>query len=187
MSPETHVVVRADRLDALRTDLSPGPIDLEVLRQVRLRDGRVRVLALRGTDGAVGSYRFDPALARAQVRELGYLLVKSQIATYRRLLAMGVLVHLHVDWGGLETDAFRQGTTRLADEVNALTSRRSLPDGLLALCQLDSWMLRHLQFYMTLGLERALTDVLPEKLPLLEIRMPHVKEMLAQAPPESIA
>lgn len=186
MSPQTHIVVHAERIATLRSDGSPGPIDREVLRQIRMRRGRVSVLALRGAAGG-GSYRFDPALDAAQVRDLGYLLVKSQLQTYRRLLAAGVLVHFHVDWGGVETDAFRAGSAWLVDELTAQTTNGTLSDGRLALCKLDCWMLRHLQFYLTLGLERTLRDVLPGKLPLLELRLPHVREMLARVPPEAIA
>lgn len=184
MTPQLPVIVGHMRMAQLRHDAGPGPIDEEMLKEVRRRNGRVQILMMRGqNDDGSGRWSIDPSLTDEEAAELGYLLNKSQIPTYRRFLALGVIVYVHAEFGRREADAFRRGADRLLEELQKAPEKDAAT---MAIRRVDAWILRNLTFFFSLGASAVLTDVLPNKTPLFEARLPRIREMLATLPPEAI-
>ncbi len=182
-TPCVQIDVGHMRMAQLREKVEPGPIDREILRQVRRRSGRISMLMMCGQNTDASAYwRIDPALPDGDAWELGYLLSRSQVPTHRRFLAAGVVVFLHVHFGAREVEAYRRGVERLTKELSALSDKGE--DG--AIRKVDLWVLRHLSFYFTLSSAQVLHDVLPGKAALFESRVPRIKEMLQALPKTAI-
>jgi hypothetical protein len=180
--PTEDVVVGRERLGQLRASGQASSIDHEILSRVRAAGDHVNVLIFRGrAPEGRGRYSVDPDLSDEERAELGYLLVFSQTPTYRRFLAAGILAFLHVELFGATLDAFRSGTERMLNELE-----RNVIEIDPAVRAVDTWVLKHLSFYFSLGLDSVLERILPDKMPLFESREPRIREMLTRLPPAAI-
>ena len=189
VSPQRAMPWGRARLEQMREAASASALDRQILDAVRTRNGRVKVLCIRGcNDDDSGHWRFDADLSDAETEDLGYLLVRSQVPTYRRLLACGVFALIHAEWGPREAIAFRHGSERLRDELRlGQSSRAKLALDVDPVATIDRWMLQHLTFFLTLAASKVLSEFLPEKLPLLAPRIPRIAPMVEALPPSSIA
>ncbi len=185
VTPATTVVIDRQRLFALRHDPAESAIDQALLREVRAREGRARVLLYRGrNDDGSATWGFDDELTDAEARELGYFLIKSQVPSYRHLIARGVLVLMHVDLGFREVDALRQGTAAVLAELERRSNpNHNLESAAAAVIRADIWILKHLTFFFSLGLAKAVEETLPGVLPMLEQREAHVRGLVDKLPP----
>lgn len=190
LTPTTHLRVGRARLRELEAGEHTGSAtDRAILEQVRaIADGSQLVVFRARDDAGAGSWAFEDDLSDAEAHRLGYHLVLDQLPLYRRLVAAGVYALLHVDFGGREVDAYQHGTNRVLAELEA----GSIPevardDAALALDQMDRWILHNLTFFFMLPLPDVTESVLAKQLPLLEERVPHLRELVASLPPGTIA
>jgi hypothetical protein len=175
--------VGRERLAALREQSSAGIIDQEIVEEVRRRRTEMPIAVFRGlADSGEIAWAFAEDLSDAEVDELAYRLVVSQQPTYRSLLEAGVFVIVHVECGRRETPSFRAGTARRLAELRGELADMTQTRRLDPVRRLDIWMLQNLTFFFNLELESVLRDVLPDKIPLLEQRVPTIKAMLAALP-----
>jgi hypothetical protein len=183
VTPRTAVRVGRERLAVLRDQASAGGIDEEIVEEVRRRGGAIPIAIFRGRgDTGEGSWGFSEDLTDSEVEELGYRLVVSQQATYRRLLENGVFLIVHVECGRRETPALKAGTSRRLSELQQELADSTQTRRLDPVRRLDIWMLQNLTFFFNLELDAVLGDVLADKIPLLEQRIPKIKAMLAALP-----
>ncbi|MGZ3421947.1 MAG: hypothetical protein ACXWUG_17210 [Polyangiales bacterium] len=178
VTPDPVVVGRA-RLEALRKSTEPGALDRRILDEVRRQRGRVNALIIRGTD-----WHVDPSLDVHEREELGLLLTRSQLPTYRRFLSAGMVVVVHAEFGPLETEVFRRGAEHVIADIEASPARS---DDVRAIQRVDLFNLKHLCFFFSLSIDRFLTEVLPPQLKLFETRAERIRDMLDAVPPASIA
>jgi hypothetical protein len=178
VTPSPVVVGRA-RLEALRKSTAPGALDREIIEEVRKRQGRVKALVIRFAD-----WRVDPSLDVHDREELGLLLTRSQLSTYRRFLSAGIVVVVHGELGPVETEVFRRGAEHVIADIESSPARR---DDDRALQRVDLFDLKHLCFFFSLSIDRLLTKVLPTQLELFETRAERIRDMLDAVPPASIA
>jgi hypothetical protein len=189
VSPMRPMLWGHARLEQLRQATGASTVDRQIFEAVKQRGARVTVLCIRGkNDDVSGHWRLEDDLDDGDAEELGYLLVRSQLATYRRLVAHGIIALIHSDWGPREATAFRRGSERLRSELRlAQASREKLALEVDPVAALDRWMLQHLTFFLTLSTTKVLDDFLPEKLPLLVPRVPRIAALLAALPHSAIA
>lgn len=188
VEPLSHVRVGRARLSEFQQRKYPGnSIDREVLAHARAQNGRDHVIVFRGTSEE-GSWDFEADLTPEEKSELGYHLVADQLRTYRRLVAAGVFVLLHVDWPETAVQAYINGTDRLLQELEGRSiGEVTLPQEDSATAQIDRWVLKHLTFFYADSFQQVIAQVLSRQLPLLEERIPHLREMVASLPPGSVA
>lgn len=178
MAPRTRIVVGRERLESLRHGSARSPIDDECIQEVRRRRGRIHVLVFRGRDDSGdGQWTFHDALSADEEIELGTLIVQSMETTRRALVGEGVLVHVHSDFTFRDTQLFKQGTDLVIAAAERQLARADLPPQRAAELKLDLWTLKHLSFYFTSALSRILSEVLPDKLGLLEKRARTAREL----------
>lgn len=178
VTPSPVVVGRA-RLEALRKSVAAGALDREIIDEVRKRAGRVKALVIRGVD-----WRVDPALDVHDREELGLLLTRSQLPTYRRFLSAGMVVVVHGEFGPVETEVFRRGAEHVIADIESSPAKR-VDDR--ALQRVDLFNLKHLCFFFSLSIDRLLREILPPQLKLFETRAERIRDMLDAVPPASIA
>ncbi len=176
------VILDREKLLALRQDTAAGPIDRMILQKVRTSD-RFDLIIFRGRSEGTGCWTFSPDLTPAEQDELGYLLTKSQVQTYRRFLAAGLLAIIHVEFDTNVIDAFRSGTDRLLGELELSLNGGTAPSRIAAA---DRWSLRHLTFYFGLSFERAVQSALPGRLRLLGPGVARMRELVESLPPAAI-
>lgn len=173
-APSTHLVVGLERLQQLRGRIEQGRVD-EVIQAELLAHANADVFILRGrNDDGTGSWTIDPGLDDESARELGYLLIRSQLLTYRALVHHGVLGHFHTDWGGRECNVLANGMEQLAGELRRSNPKEPPPE-----VELDIWILEHLTFFLFAPLDEVLTTFLPRVLPQLEHRRERLRRLLA--------
>jgi hypothetical protein len=181
VEPTIQMRLGEERLAALRKQTGWSEVDREIAVAAQSRAGRVQIMLFRGKSAkGEGTWDMDPDMPDASLDELGYRLAKTQLPTYRRLLASGVFMHVHTDLTAHTATALQRGADRLVREL-ALSG----PDA--AVRRVDRWIVQHLTFFFTLGTDKVLTDILPDQVPLFEQRLPRIREMVATLPAASIA
>jgi hypothetical protein len=178
VTPAPVVVGRA-RLEALRKSTAAGALDREIIDEVRKRAGRVKALVIRFAD-----WRVDPSLDVHEREELGLLLTRSQLSTYRRFLSAGVVVVVHGELGPVETEVFRRGAEHVIADLESSPAKREEER---ALQRVDLFDLKHLCFFFSLSIDRLSREILPPQLKLFETRAERIRDMLDAVPPASIA
>jgi hypothetical protein len=163
-TPLEEFRVGAGRLTELRANPQRGEIDRRIIDRVRFSKTDYDVVIFRGksADGK-GIYRIDDRLSEGETAELTRMLVLTQLQCWRSLLALGVPLMVHSDFGSSALP-FRTACRELADDPD----RDSEASARVA--AIDEWILRHLVFFFSQSYEATITTLLPDKLPLLELR-----------------
>lgn len=175
VTPDREMVVGRDRLDDLRRVDDPGALDETILDAARRHpNANYLIFRGRGEDGGV-RYRFDDALSDDEARELAGRMVRSQLKTYRRLVAAGMHLLLHAELGFREVELFRSETRVALAEIERASG---LPDAVQAL---DAWILQHLTYFFAISYAKLIEETLPSLLPLLERRAPQLRERVEAA------
>jgi len=181
ITPLEPIVFDRVRLTKLRMDPAPSELDLQVRREVLERRGHIHFALFRGkTDDGRGLCTVSEHLGTDELEELGCLLMRQQIVTYRYLARAGACVHVRTEWDDRASDMFAVGTDRLIDDI----VRRSNPP--TPTDELDLWCLKHFTFTFALSFERVMKEVLPEKFTLLERRSTRIKKLLDGIAPETL-
>jgi len=184
VTPSRDIRVGRERLRELRVAPDGGSLDEQIWRSAtKHADASIMVMRGRNDDGS-GSWGFDEELTDEETTELGELLVRSQVPTYRRLIAAGMLALIHVEFGFREVAALRNATAVVRDELERRSqSELEKAPPAAAVHALDVWILRHLTFFFSVSFDKVASDTLPEMLPLIEQRAAHLEELVAALPP----
>lgn len=139
------------------------------------------ILRARGADGS-GTFRMARDLDDGELDEVGYLMAKAQLATWRDLAEHGVLAFSRVELRVWELAALRSGTARLMAELDA--KKHDADRSRASQAQADHSTLGRALLNFGVGLETALTELLPMRLEQLE-REQSVDGSPASVPTES--
>jgi hypothetical protein len=166
VSPDADEIVGRQTLEELRSGARPNHhAELVEFVAAQAEPTDVVILRARGADGS-GTFRMARDLDDGELEEVGYLLAKAQLATWQALAQHGVAAFSRVELRVWELAALRSGTARLMAE---LETRRNDPDRLLAKqARDDHWTLGHALLNFGVGLDTALTELLPMRLEQLE-------------------
>lgn len=160
-APLEDAVISAKTLIELRSDRLTGLPHERVIETVSALREPVHAVVLRGraSDGS-GQFRLARELDDPELEEVGYLLARAQLRAWKPLLLEGVLAIARVELRVWELAALRSGATRLADELAA--------DKQTA----DAWLLQHSVLNFGVGLDTALSELLPARLHEIEAARP---------------
>lgn len=170
VAPESDELVGRQTLDALREGARPTYHDALVEAVAKEPEPtHLVILRARGADGS-GSFRLARDLDDAELEELGYLLAKAQLATWRELATFGVLAFSRVELRVWELAALRSGTARLMAELE--TRKNDADRARAARARDDHWTLGRALLNFGVGLDTALTELLPMRLEQIERERP---------------
>lgn len=177
ITPRAPMMFGVERIETLRKPTRLSAADRYLIEQTRHRKGRVHLAALRAGDGfGQRLWSFDPILTAGEVEELGYLITKSLIPVHRRMMANGVALLAHTEWGPRECYAMRYGVRRLLAELS------DQPHSNPALTDVDTWILRNMLFHFALDLEHVKTTLLPNQIRMIERRWERVSALITRLP-----
>jgi hypothetical protein len=175
ITPSEHRRVGRDRLRALRGTANESPIETGIVDRITASPRPYQIVVFRGrNDDETASWGFEEALGPDEARELARLLVISHLPTHRCMLTHGTWVMVHTDFGTREADLLRRASQEVLEEKKAMHPANEAQE---AVRDADVWLLRHLNFYFSLGFERVIESVLPDKLPLIEMREANVRQL----------
>ncbi len=167
VAPDEDEIVGPQTLVELRSGANKSLQHQALIEQVAAdpEPTHAVILRARGADGS-GQFRMARELDDSQLEEVGYLLAKAQLEAWRPLLHSGVLAVARVELRVWELAAMRSGTARLLAELEAQTLEPDLDAA--AAARDDRWMLGHALLNFGVGLDTALTELLPLRLQQLE-------------------
>jgi len=170
VAPESDELVGRQTLDALRSGARPSYHEALVEEVSKEPEPtHLVILRARGADGS-GSFRMARDLDDTELEELGYLLAKAQLATWRDLATYGVLAFSRVELRVWELAALRSGTARLMAELE--TRKNDADRARAAQARDDHWTLGRALLNFGVGLDTALTELLPMRLEQIERERP---------------
>lgn len=123
------------------------------------------ILRARGAEGS-GQFRLARDLDDPELEEAGYLLARAQLGAWRPLLRHGVLAVVRVELRVWELAAMRSGTARLLAELETRSHNANGSHSTAA--REDRWTLDNSLLNFGVGLDTALTELLPMRLEQLE-------------------
>jgi hypothetical protein len=171
VTPLEMVRVGKARLARIRDGDADSPVDEEIVRGLTSSGRTADALVLRSWGGSPErSWGFADELDEHEVRELGYAMMRGQLALFRRVLALGVRALVSTDLTAREFDAFRVGGLRLARELQGgvAAGARGSTD------EIDLWILDHFSLWTTRPFDEFVLQGLP---PLFTLVDRHADEL----------
>ena len=170
VSPDEDELVGRKTLEDLRRGARPVGHDEVVAAVVESPEPiHVVILRARGAEGS-GAFRLARDLHDHELEELGYLLAKAQLQTWRELAKHGVIALSRVELRVWELAALRSGTARLMAELEA--KRNDSDRARATRARDDRWTLGRALLNFGVGLDTALAELLPMRLEELERERP---------------
>lgn len=121
-----------------------------------------------------GAYRFEATMTDSEAVATAQSMLAGQLRVYREMLRLGICLFLHTDLDPVAVHGFRGAVDLHVEELEPLTFGVG-PDAKRA--QLDLWILRNLNFFFSLGFEKLIATILPDKLILMEKRMERIRRL----------
>ena len=178
MTPRVPTVFGAKRRESLRGEPTLSPVERRILDFVAARPENTPVLLLRGADEEGNRlWRFDPAFDDDELEETGRLFSRAVMPLYRGLLARGIVLFVHSDWGYREIGPIRRGLDALAEHPDPRQP---------ALSAVDGWISRNMLLYSSLSMEHVVEQLLPTHLVLLDRRTERAQRLLGRVPPGAV-
>lgn len=173
LTPITEMRVGRARLKELRESGRAAEVDGTLIDRLRFATEKYDCVVFRGRgDDPQSVYRLADTLSVAEQQELTQRLVISQLRCWRTLVELGVTVVVHSEFGSSALP-FRDACRDLADDPERDPSVGARVAGI------DEWILRHMIFFFSQNYEATMTTLLPDKLPLIELRREKL-ELFAQ-------
>ncbi|MGH1341051.1 MAG: hypothetical protein ACRBN8_05840 [Nannocystales bacterium] len=174
ITPLEDVVVSArDRAPA---DVGMSESDQRILdgaRDARSAAASVCIFRARAPIGD-GAYRFEESMTDADAVKTALAMLDGQLRVYREMLRLGICLFLHTDLDPVAVHGFRGAVDVRVEELEPLTFGVG-PEAKRA--QLDLWLLRNLNFFFSLGFDKLIATILPDKLTLMEKRMERIRRL----------
>ncbi|MBV1862672.1 MAG: hypothetical protein KUG77_29895 [Nannocystaceae bacterium] len=121
-----------------------------------------------------GAYRFEQSMSDSEAVSTALAMLDGQLRVYREMLRLGICLFLHTDLDPIAVHGFRGAVDIRAEELETITFGVG-PDAKSA--QLDLWILRNLNFFFSLGFDKLIATILPDKLILMENRMERIRRL----------
>lgn len=181
LTPKQPQVLGRERMEGLRHASGLSKVDRMIVGEAAARKGNIQLAFFRAMDeqGQI-AWSFDETLSPDECDELGYLLVRALLPIHRRMMAQGIGLLVHSEWGDRECSAMRHGREK---------NRRELEDRIDSepVAAADAWILRNMLFHSTLPIEKLVRGTLPSQLRLIAARQKRIGELIAALPEDALA
>ena len=149
-------------------------------RRERERSDRVRVVLFRAMNSAGQRvWQFDPDMSEEELEEAGIVFTRALLPFHRRLMAAGIVLMVHTEWGIRECYAVRHGLRVLSKQLESKSNPTPVEEA-------DRWVVGHMLLHVALNLEHVTTTLLPAHLTMVERRWPRVQELVSLLPHDAI-
>src|SRR6185503_2892331 len=109
ITPKNAMVIGRERIEKLRHADGVNQVERNLIAQVRRREN-VRIVLFRAkNDAGQRVWQFGPDIQDSMMADVGIVMTKALLPLHRRLMAAGVMLMVHTDWGGRECVAMRDG------------------------------------------------------------------------------
>jgi hypothetical protein len=180
ITPKSAMIIGRQRIDHLRRPTGISPVERWLIEQARQRGSAARIILLRAVNNAGERvWQFDSSLTDPELEDGGYVMSRALLPFHRRLLASGVVLMVHTDWGLRECYAMRSGTQKALGELEH--PQESDPTR-----EADRWVLTHMLLHAALNVEHIVQTLLPHHLAVVERRAPRLRELIARLPASAI-
>ena len=178
VTPAERLRVGRARIDATKAGDRGSDVDDEIVQQVATWPEKVDVVLLRSWGGSEErSWGFEPTLSDAEVDELGYQLMRDQLAFFRRIIALGTYAIAATDLSAREFDAMVRGTMRLTRELTARIGAGTADDA----DALDRWILDHFSLWTTRHFDEFVLQGLPALFALVDRHASRLADLTAKS------
>ena len=165
VTPIVPIRVGRGRLDSTRSGDRGSQVDDEIVQQVAKWPKKIDVVLLRSWGGSEDrSWGFAPELRDEEVDELGYELMRDQLAFFRRIIGLGTYALAATDLSAREFDAMLRGTLRLTRELSA----RIVAGASDGVDELDRWIIDHFSLWTTRPFDEFVVQTLPSLFALVD-------------------
>lgn len=177
VTPAERLRVGRARIDATKAGDRGSDVDDAIVQQVSKWPHEVDVVLLRSWGGSDDrSWGFDPALSDDEVDELGYQLMRDQLAFFRRIIALGTYAIAATDLSTREFDAMVRGTMRLGREITARIGAGTADEA----DRLDRWILDHFSLWTTRPFDEFVLQALPSLFTLVDRHSQKLADLTAR-------
>jgi hypothetical protein len=118
-------------------------------------------------------------MTEIELEQAGLVVTRALLPLHRRLMAAGVVLMVHTEWGTRECYAMRHGLRKLVEEIDAKRAPSATDEA-------DRWLLSHMLLHVALNLDHVATTLLPTHLAMIDRRWPRVRELVALLPPDAV-
>jgi hypothetical protein len=180
ITPTRPMVVGRKRIDALRHSTGVSRVERWLIEQSRPRGAAARIVLFRAVnDAGERLWQFDPALSDPDLQDGGLVMSRALLPFHRRMMASGVVLIVHTDWGLRECYAMRSGVQKALQDLSGSPDNDPTREA-------DRWLLSHMLLHAALDLNHVLKTLLPAHLLMVERRWPRVRELVARLPASAI-
>jgi hypothetical protein len=177
VTPAERLRVGRTRIDSTNAGDRGSAVDDEIVAKVSTWPEHIDVVLLRSWGGTEDrSWGFDPALSDDEVDELGYQLMRDQLAFFRRIIALGTYAIAATDLSAREFDAMVRGTMRLGRELSARVGAGAASDA----DALDRWILDHFSLWTTRPFHEFVLQGLPSLFTLVDRHAQKLADLTAK-------
>jgi hypothetical protein len=174
ITPKSPMVIDRERLDRVGHSSSLSPVERWLVEEARERGDGARVVLFRAANSANERvWEFDRNFNEKELQEAGVIMTRALLPLHRALLASGVVLMVHTDWGPRESHAMRFGVQTLTQEITRSSEGT-------AAHRVDEWILRNMLMHVALGLDHVVQKLLPGQMGLIERRWSRVVELLQE-------
>jgi hypothetical protein len=180
VTPKRAMVIDKERLDRLRRPSGLSQVERWLIAQAKQRGNNGHVVLFRAlNDAGERVWQFDPELSESQLADGGYVMTQALLPLHRRLMAVGVVLMVHTEWGLRECYAMRHGAARLQREL--ASARKPTPER-----DVDRWILSNMLLHVALRMRHVVDSLLPSHLAMIERRADQVRSLVAGLPAAAI-
>jgi hypothetical protein len=181
ITAKNAMVVGRERIQRLRRPTGMNDVDRWLLEQAASRADRAKVVLFRAVNNDGDRvWQFDPSLNDNELEEGGYVLTRALLPLHRRVLASGMVLMVHTDWGLRECYAMRHGVRKLKAELQKSAGKAD------PVVEADRWILSNMLLHVALSMNHVVTELLPGHLAMLERRRVFLKTLVASLPASAI-
>lgn len=180
ITPRVPLHFDRQRLEKIRFSTELSEVERWLVEQAQQRGEGATIVIFRAVNEGGGRvFEFGTDLPEDELEEGGYVFSRALLPLHRRLLAAGVMLMVHTDWGGRPCYAMRQGKRRMLDEFRSSSYHTAVRVA-------DEWILKHQLLHVALPFEHVRTQLLPDHLAAIERRRSHVSQLVSALPPSAI-
>ena len=177
VTPDERIRVGRGRLDSTRAGDRGSEVDDEIVRQVGAWPKKIDVVLLRSWGGSEDrSWGFAPELSEPEVDDLGYELMRDQLAFFRRIIGLGTYALAATDLSAREFDAMLRGTLRLTRELSGRIASGAADE----VDELDRWILDHFSLWTTRPFDEFVVQTLPSLFALVDRHSQRLADLTAK-------
>jgi hypothetical protein len=180
ITPKSSVVIGLKRIRDLRKPTGISRVERWLIEQAHQGSSSAHILLFRAVNNeGERVWQFDPDLSEPDLEEGGYVMSKALLPFHRRLMAGGIVLMVHTDWGLRECYAMRSGVQKALAEIARSPNEDPTREA-------DRWVLSHMLLHAALDLDHIVQSLLPGHLTMVKRRWPRVRELIARLPANAI-